>query len=196
MKTASQRAFTLFDAVVLIAATGSAFALFRTMQIVYWGGRGRLLFALILQHGAETTIPFLTMFSLALAGLRLRQPRPPLRNLARQPGMIACCAAMLTLVIEVLGIILGELILPPHAVIARTIPPYLKLSLPGGILHDVRGTVVLQANAGGAVAAAWLILALAGVWRSESSWIDRFGRALGMSWLAVNIAAHSALLLI
>jgi hypothetical protein len=168
------------------------------MQIDYLGGRRRLLllFVLIVQRGAETMIPFLTMCSLALAGLRLRQPRPPLRKLARQPGMVACCAAILTLVLEVLGIILGELILPPNAVIARTIPPYVKLSLPEGILHDVRGTVVLQANAGGAVAAAWLILALIGAWRSEPSWIDRFGRALGLSWLAVNVAMHAALLLV
>ena len=108
---------------VLIAATASAFALFRTMQIDYLAGRRQLLSALIVQHVAETMIPFLTMWSLALAGLRLRQPRPPFRKLARQPGMIACCAAMLTLVIEVLGIILGELILPPNAVILRTDSP-------------------------------------------------------------------------
>jgi len=196
MKTAVPRTLTLFDAVVLVAATASAFALFRIMRIDYLAGGRQLFFALIVQHGAETILPFLMMWSLAVAGLRLRQPRPPFRKLARQPGMIACCAVMLTLVIEVIGIIVGELMLLPNAVIPRTIPPYVALSLGRGILHNVRGIVVLQSNAGGAVAAAWLILKLAGVWRSEPTWIDRFGRALGVSWLAVNIAVHAALLLI
>ena len=29
----------------------------------------------------------------------------------------------------------------------------------------------------------WLALFLTGVWRSTPSWIDRFGRALGVSWI-------------
>ena len=34
------------------------------------------------------------------------------------------------------------------------------------------------------VAGAWLTLAASGHWRSERSWIDRLGRALGTYWLA------------
>ncbi len=193
---AAPRAFMLFDALVLIAATASALALYRKMENDHQIRRGWFRIALIVQHGAQTLIPVLTMGSLAFAALRLRQPRPPFRKLARQPGMIASCAAMLTLIIEVLWIILGEIVLPPNALVMRTIPPFLKLSLPDRILHDVRGTAILQANAGGAVAAAWLILALAGLWQAERNWIDRLGRALGIGWIIVNIIMHAALLLV
>jgi hypothetical protein len=194
-KPSSPRVFTLFDAIVMVAATGSGFALFKVMQIRYLAGFGRSLLVMIPVGVTETMIPFLTMWSLAVAGLSLRQPRQPFRKLARQPGMIACCAAMLPLVIELVAIIVGELILPPNAVVGRTIPPYVIRSLPRRIMHDVRGSMVLQANAGGTVAVAWLILALAGMWKSEKSWLDRFGRVLGILWITVNIVMHASTLL-
>jgi hypothetical protein len=180
----------------MVAATGSGFALFKVMQVRYLGYGGRSLFAMIILGVVETMIPFLTMWSLAVAGLSLRQPRPQFRKLARQPGVIACYAAMLPLVIEVMAIIVGEIILPPSAVIARTMPPYLIRSLPGRIMHNVRGTIVLQANAGATVAVAWLILALAGMWKSEKSWLDRFGRVLGILWMMVNIVMHATTVLV
>jgi hypothetical protein len=34
-----------------------------------------------------------------------------------------------------------------------------------------------------AVVVAWVILLLSGRWRSEPSWIDRLGRALGVFWI-------------
>ena len=37
---------------------------------------------------------------------------------------------------------------------------------------------------------AWLTLLLAGWWRPEPTWIDRFGRALGAAWLAVSLVYH------
>jgi hypothetical protein len=37
---------------------------------------------------------------------------------------------------------------------------------------------------GTAVLSAWTVLLLGGRWRTERSWIDRSGRALGLCWIA------------
>jgi hypothetical protein len=36
-----------------------------------------------------------------------------------------------------------------------------------------------------AVAAAWLLLAASGRWRSEPGWLDGLGRVLGTFWIAI-----------
>jgi hypothetical protein len=192
MKATKPRFFTLFDAVVMIAATASALALYRLMPS---GGPRLLGFVAIVQYPVEVILPLLIMWSLAVAGLSLREPRPVLRKLACQPGTIACCAASLLLVIEVLAAILGDLVFSPTSVVPRTIPPYVAVTIPQRVLHNLRGMIMLQASAGGAVAASWLIMALGGMWRATPTWLDRTGRALGISWIGVNIALHAVILL-
>ncbi|MHB1557681.1 MAG: hypothetical protein ACYC61_09395 [Isosphaeraceae bacterium] len=39
------------------------------------------------------------------------------------------------------------------------------------------------------MAAFWLVPAVAGRWRPEKSWIDRLGRALGITWIVISILA-------
>jgi hypothetical protein len=50
----------------------------------------------------------------------------------------------------------------------------------------------LSAQAGGAVAAGWAILALGRRWRPERSWIDRLGAALGAYWILFGTIAWLA----
>ena len=45
--------------------------------------------------------------------------------------------------------------------------------------------------AGLVVGGAWLALAMAGRWRAERWWVDRFGRLIGWFWIAS--AVHSLL---
>jgi hypothetical protein len=93
--------------------------------------------------------------------LRLRRPRPPLRDLLRQPGVVAGLAM-------VFGLFWGTgalLVLFPEKVDAMTAAP----------------TAV-----GVAVAVAWGVLALSGRWRAEAGWVDRMGRLLG--WAAIGTA--------
>lgn len=45
----------------------------------------------------------------------------------------------------------------------------------------------IEATVGGAVAAAWALLAVGGWWAPERSWIDRLGRAVGACWIAVAL---------
>jgi hypothetical protein len=192
MNATKPRLFTLFDAAVLIAATASTLALYRFMPS---SGPRFLGSTVVIQYPAQVILPLLIMWSLAIAGLNLREPRPVLRRLACQPGMIACCAASLVLVIEVVAAILGDLVFSPISVIPRTIPPHVAVALPQRILHNLRGMVMLQASAGGAVAASWMIMALGGIWRATPTWLGRTGRALGIAWIAVNIVMHVAVLI-
>jgi hypothetical protein len=53
--------------------------------------------------------------------------------------------------------------------------------------------------AGLAVLISWLILQLGGRWRSEASWVDRLGRAIGVAWISVipiEAALEIAILLV
>ena len=98
--------------------------------------------------------------------MRVRGPRPPVGRLLRQPGTVAGLAI-------------------PFGVIWVT-----------GWLHRlffgriVDGTVTAIA-VGGTVAIAWTCLALGRRWEAEPNWVDRMGRLLGASAIAVAMLAYS-----
>ena len=48
------------------------------------------------------------------------------------------------------------------------------------------GVVLLAHHAGWAVAVSWLMLAISGRWRAEPSWVDRWGRVLGCTWIFIG----------
>ena len=98
-----------------------------------------------------SVLPGLT---LAQPFMRLRRPRPPLRDLVRQSGFVVC-----------LGAIIGTLIFADLSWVAR-------IDVPGGAIL-VSALILL-----------WPVLGLP-PWRSEASWIDRLGRAVGWGWIVV-----------
>lgn len=124
----------------------------------FWKAQNRWVAAVIVAYSfVYLTAPCFATWTLALIPIRLARPRPVLRRLARQPGMAAACAAVVALV-------------------------FFSVHLP-----CVGYVEVLYARAfvdmgpsflGLAVLVAWTTLLLGGRWRSESSWIDRLGRAL------------------
>jgi hypothetical protein len=87
---------------------------------------------------------------------RLRQPRPPLKLVIRQPGFAVCAV-----------LILGALAI-------------VDLHYLFGI--DLRPTVVVLASW---TIMLWIVAALP-PWRSEPSWIDRAGRAAGVGWIIAS----------
>ena len=110
---------------------------------------------------------FLLACTLAYLPLRLRGPRPSLRHLTRQPGMVACVAVAVVVTIDVVSSAIYW---------AKAGPMYrsmmLELFWRGNSHHPAA-----------AVAAAWLGLALSRRWRGERGWIDRMGRVFGVLWL-------------
>jgi len=96
MHSSSTRKCTLFDAMILVAATAAGMALLRMFlaegrffQGAFFQGR----FTSYVLSGIEAAFPFLMTWTFALVILGLRQPRPRIRRLVRQPGIAACSAA-------------------------------------------------------------------------------------------------------
>jgi hypothetical protein len=98
--------------------------------------------------------------------MRVRRPRPSIRVLLRQPGTVAG-----------LAVILGYI----------WVTGWLHRLFFGRIID---GTVTAIA-VGGTVALAWTCLALSRRWESEPSWVDRMGRLLGATAIAVGMLAYS-----
>jgi hypothetical protein len=108
--------------------------------------------------------------TVALVALRLRGPRKPLGELAREPGTVACAAVLLAVVVDI-GSKLN----------------YLAYWATGdreeGAFSSIE-IVLTPRSEFLAVAAAWSVLAASGVWRPQPGWIDRAGVCLGIYWLA------------
>jgi hypothetical protein len=176
------RKFTLFDAVVSVAAAGLALA-FARPHLTYLGAnlgaipirgpagwvgvwsylrtRTDVTYSIVMFSFASLYC-FLFAWTLAFLVMRLRKPRPSLNRLVKQPGIVAC---------EVLlfGMILTICL----------------------ALHDQLLASVAMVSTALAIPVAWAILALRGRWTAEPSWIDRLGRGLGICW-SVSIPLQMA----
>jgi hypothetical protein len=107
--------------------------------------------------------PLPAAWTLAALVLRLRFPRPALRRVMRQPGIVASSAATMLIMIGAI-----------HYV----------LDLGNSSWLDVPFEYTVF-SVGCGVAAAWLTLALSMRWRAERSWIDRLGQVLGVYWISM-----------
>ena len=92
----------------------------------------------------------------------------------RQPGTLAVATATAYAVAVAVGFLLGFLIR------AKYKPAWSDYTAQAIDLH---GTTT-------AIAAAWLILALSGRWRSERTWVDRSGCLTGLAWIALEIVGN------
>lgn len=175
----SRRKFTLIDAMFLVAATAVALVPIRYAYdsdmlealSAAWTFEGVWEFALGL-HWIFT--PLLVTWSLALWLLRLRQPRPRLRRLFRQPGMAATTAILLSVVLILIKL---------FAMLVIVFLAAKAFARSGeGLALDFLFVCSRMYSAAlcDALLAVWLVLWLGRVWRCEASWIDRAGRALGI----------------
>ncbi len=124
-------------------------------------------------------LPCLAAWTGAFLLTRLRGPRPRRRRLVVQPGLVAAVAAVAALGFESI-LLVGSAWADGRF---RTIGPVALATF------GANGTVLLAHHAGWAVVVAWLTLALIGRWRPERSWVDRWGRGLGCTWIVVGPVA-------
>ena len=159
------RRMSILDAMILAAAFAPGFVLAKS-----WLGAVSPMPLLVspLSAGVGAASWVALWLTLAFIPIRLSRPRPSLRRIARQPGLQACAAVGVALLIYVLAA--GYYLLPPWRV-------------RNGLGFNFLGSVQPMHLAGPAVATAWIALALSGGWRSERSWIDRCGRSLGSIWI-------------
>ena len=185
------RRFTLFDAMVLIAALAVALFPIRWNLMAWsWYFSGEWSASAVLKRGVEADAllcPLALTLSPALWVLRLRRPRPGLARVFRQPGMAASTA---TLVYELFFFTATLISLVLHYAFASLNNHHLFYSL-----NAVMWLWILPlCFTGILVLAVWIVLWLSGAWRVEPSWIDRVGRILGIYWVANSFFFCSALL--
>ncbi len=117
------RKFNLVDLMAVIAATGVGLVLVRSLGLQFdW----KTLFLGLpdnqsgfyaLRYGIAVVLaltPILGLWTMAVLILRLRRPRPALRRLTRQPGLIAGIAVALTIAIGVVNLAVATVITWAH----------------------------------------------------------------------------------
>ncbi len=186
------RTFTIQDAMILLAATAIAFAwsrettsrivLFRPIHLSSQAFREpakaeiwqqlikRFPLSTWFQLAVRVAIPFLVMWTAAILGLSFREPRQPVLEFRKTPGFAACLAATMAITIDAFWI---------------TAHYYFASSSSWSSLNVL--TTVNSVDVSFAVAGAWLMLIVLGVWKPEQSWLDRFGRFLGVAWIGVGV---------
>ena len=182
----SQRRFTLLDAMILLAGLALGLMVLRWIdaendEIILWSFSREAwskenikqpLFVLFLMIP-----PIVAGLTLALIPIRLLGPRPRLRRLACQPGFMASVTAASTLVFVCL----------PAATVLSVTGQAVGQDV---ILESFPFLVVIV---GLAVVASWMTLMLGRRWRAEPSWIDRFGRIMGLFWIVAGMAGPGAI---
>ncbi len=172
--TGPRRRFTILDGVVFIVILALAFALTRSfLKQSAWQLRPSFMPNLSQRVAAwiiHVSTRFMSMAMLGLLIMRLRRPRPPLRRLSRQPGAVACTAAVVAMAAS------GSVILSLS--LFRTVH---ISSL------DQHTWLLFLGPISPAVTYAWILLWLSGRWQSEPSWIDRLGRLFGAYWIALGL---------
>ncbi len=186
------RKFTILDSMILVAAVACGFALHRAASSVIasepkWVGPipQQPPVVVYLRQVMEWGYPLLVPLTLAVLVMRLRRPRPRWRRLLRQPGMAACCAAVVPIVLSLVG--LGRLIWilePPEPSFTLTSRRVYSIVVVPPI-GEIFGA--MECNIGLWVLGACLILILARRWRSERSAIDRLGRIVGIGWILMLV---------
>jgi hypothetical protein len=176
------RRFTILDGMILIGTTGCGLA--------WTAGISRKLNGLPMLDGSwdktwewvavitALGMPCLIAWTLTLPILRMLKPRPSCRRTASQPGMTACLSASLGLMALAL-VFAGVLV---SSSIRGKLPGQFWDGLAAGLAEWMLMTAPLV---GFGVAVAWALLAVQGRWRCEAGWIDRAGRAVGISWLVM-----------
>ena len=204
------RRFNLGDLTILIAASALAMATLRSLWLGMTSTEGNYLwqatpFRLVVAAALSACA---TPLSLACLAFRLRHPRPSWRRLALRPGiaaMIACGIIVAWQTAELAGALarpkvefftgtqVSSIRFDESASLVVMRP---KPNLTNGLVGHLQPlacfgimVVSLTTPCGPAVAAVWTVLALAGRWRPEASWIDRLGRGLGTTWIVVSVLA-------
>ena len=115
--------------------------------------------------------------TLGMLVLRWRRPRPSIHRLSRQPGVVACAAALLAMGAELVAKI-------PSASESIKATTGFRWDLDCIIYSEYWDMTGPSESL--AVAVAWLMLGWSGRWRREPGWIDGAGIGLGIFWLAVE----------
>jgi hypothetical protein len=201
MPNSARRRFRLLDAMILVVATALGFAISQwighaTDGEVSWGALREDFRECVDQYAGKgwpgvtqeasilglmtawLVMPLGAMWTLALIPIRLLGPRPRLRRLARQPGMLATCAAGVTIVFLGLCVMVAALLAEP------VVFDLFSLSTPGAWF-------CAPMFVGWSVLISWASLLVGRRWRAEATWVDQLGRAVGLCWIVTGFVVAS-----
>jgi hypothetical protein len=164
----------LIDAMVLVAATATGLALGRAVVSEYKS-----------EPGVDIVVDYTTsvalMWSLAILALNLTRYYTTRLELASRPGF----SALVAVVVERTSNAISY-------AFALKGPTVSMLDWIWTLLWSNVVNAERDGSVAGAVAAVWLVTAMAGCWRPEKSWIDRSGRVLGVFWLLAAVGYWSS----
>lgn len=181
-KALAQRPFRIVDLMVLVAATAVAFAIYRQgiprgMQFTTFGGNWEAW----LFHWMHQLTPFVSMWSFAVFAIDRVDSRKRRRH-PRHAGIIACYAATIGLATSALissGFYMVH-VMEDWGVIRKILSHQRQMHVPPPF-----GEAPLEEIIGGVVFGAWAALAATRRWRTEPTWVDRFGRFLATVWIGL-----------
>lgn len=117
----------------------------------------------------------LGVLSLAVLVLSMRKPRPPIRELLRGPGVLACALVAIGAVPTLLDFLVN------WRVTTQGRKPSVEWWL---FQRPMMGWLNWNATM---ILGAWLALWLAGEGRSGSGWVDRLGFLVGLCWVIIYL---------
>ena len=179
MPDSPPRRWNLVDGMIVIAGLAACFLLTRHYLTEYYPAIVRRLdnispvnhfwWDCYVTEGIRVATLWLAIFSPLVLLIRLRQPRPYLPDLLRQPGAVVSVAATLITVVglgcwAIVAVIEGQAL--------------------GLFLYRVSFARILT-QTGAVVAVAWILAFLTGQCSPERSVIDQAGRFLGVCWILV-----------
>jgi hypothetical protein len=177
----------IFVAAIALGAAGTRGVWFLVDLFVYTDRvLGLSLIATTFAVGPTLVGAWLLPLTAGFVLIRLRRPRPGRVRLIFQPGMAAACAVGTACVFEFVGLLFhfAPLLLRQIGfdwTALRGGPPLVSVSA----FNNVVFALPLQCGYG--IAVIWFVLWLSGLWRAEKSWIDRFGRVLGVLWITISV---------
>jgi hypothetical protein len=175
-----ERRLTVLDCVTLLAALAIGFATvrlhFEWLKGTKGGAPDPTTWAVVRLMLMSTAL----CCSLALAGLWLRRPRAPWRELGRKPGFVTGVAAIVEVFFQTLTFL------------DHRIAPHRWSTIPASIGYARNyflsaGNPLLIAPL---IVVSWATLALSGRWSPDRSWLDRAGRGLGVFWIGWAFVEH------
>jgi hypothetical protein len=172
------RPFTVADAMILVGATALSFSYLHRTGSGYDFFRREIVrdapVSGLLTGGCWIASALLATWTLAFLLLRFRPPRPGRRRLSRQPGLIACASATLSMMATATY----------YLVEGTSRPNSFHLSW-----NHLLGTT---SHCGLPVIAAWGVQLYGRTWQSEPGWIDGVGMTLGALWIVEYVVNLSS----
>lgn len=143
-------------------------------------------------HLLQVIVPVLYSWSVVLSWRRLASSRCRFRRLLLQPGAVASFTGTLFFCHNVVAVVFGlAWTFIRSSVEWRTIAIY-KILIEGDWASPMFFGFDLYGIVGPAVSIAtlWLFLVASRLRRSDASWMESFGRVLGVTWIIVGVTYY------